>query len=58
MGCCQAEYLDRPVGPYTVDVPLDDGQILGLGDADRQVVRIPGHAPATCRSGSPSSGSW
>jgi hypothetical protein len=33
-GCCQAEYLDQPVSPYTVDVPLDDGQVLRLGDAD------------------------
>jgi glyoxylase-like metal-dependent hydrolase (beta-lactamase superfamily II) len=44
-GCCQAEYLDQPVSPYTVDVPLDDGQILRLGDADWQVVRTPGHTP-------------
>jgi hydroxyacylglutathione hydrolase len=44
-GCCQAEYLDQPVSPYTVDEPLHDGQILGLGDADWQVVRTPGHTP-------------
>ena len=44
-GCCQAEYLDQPVSPYTVDVPLDDGQILRLGDADWEVVRTPGHTP-------------
>jgi glyoxylase-like metal-dependent hydrolase (beta-lactamase superfamily II) len=44
-GCCQAEYLDQPVSPYTVDAPLHDGQILGLGDADWQVVRTPGHTP-------------
>ena len=24
-GCCQAEYLDQPVAPYTVDEPLRDG---------------------------------
>lgn len=33
-GCCLAEYLDQPVGPYTVDEPLHDGQVLRLGDAD------------------------
>lgn len=42
-GCCQAEYLDQPVAPYTVDEPLADGQVLRLGDADWEVVRIPGH---------------
>ncbi len=44
-GCCAAEYLDQPVGPYTVDVPLDDGQVLRLGASDWQVVRTPGHTP-------------
>jgi Metallo-beta-lactamase superfamily len=44
-GCCQAEYLDQPVSPYTVDAPLDDGQVLGLGDGDWQVIRTPGHTP-------------
>ncbi|MCZ0982759.1 MBL fold metallo-hydrolase [Streptomyces diastatochromogenes] len=44
-GCCAAEYLDQPVAPYTVDVPLDDGQVLRLGDADWEVVRTPGHTP-------------
>ncbi|MGW7368763.1 MBL fold metallo-hydrolase [Streptomyces sp. NPDC054841] len=44
-GCCAAEYLDQPVAPYTVDVPLDDGQILRLGEADWEVVRTPGHTP-------------
>jgi glyoxylase-like metal-dependent hydrolase (beta-lactamase superfamily II) len=44
-GCCLAEYLDQPVSPYAVDVPLDDGQVLRLGDADWQVVRTPGHTP-------------
>jgi glyoxylase-like metal-dependent hydrolase (beta-lactamase superfamily II) len=44
-GCCQAEYLDQPVSPYTVDVPLHDGQNLRLGHADWQVVRTPGHTP-------------
>ena len=44
-GCCLAEYLDQPVAPYTVDQPLDDGQLVRLGDADWQVVRTPGHTP-------------
>ena len=44
-GCCQAEYLDQPVAPYTVDQPLHDGQILRLGEADWQVVLTPGHTP-------------
>src|SRR5699024_9314561 len=44
-GCCVAEYLDQPVAPYTVDQPLDDGQIVRLGDADWQVIRTPGHTP-------------
>lgn len=44
-GCCAAEYLDQPVAPYTVDIPLDDGQVLRLGDVDWQVIRTPGHTP-------------
>jgi glyoxylase-like metal-dependent hydrolase (beta-lactamase superfamily II) len=44
-GCCLAEYLDQPVGPYTVDESLDDGQVVRLGDADWAVVRTPGHTP-------------
>jgi glyoxylase-like metal-dependent hydrolase (beta-lactamase superfamily II) len=44
-GCCVAEYLDQPVAPYTVDEPLDDGQLLRLGDADWEVLHTPGHAP-------------
>ena len=44
-GCCQAEYLDQPVAPYTVDQPLHDGQIMPLGDAEWQVIRTPGHTP-------------
>ncbi|HET6393400.1 MAG TPA: MBL fold metallo-hydrolase [Blastococcus sp.] len=44
-GCCVAEYLDQPVAPYTVDEPLDDGQVVRLGDAEWQVVRTPGHTP-------------
>ncbi|MEU9856254.1 MBL fold metallo-hydrolase [Streptomyces sp. NPDC047974] len=44
-GCCAAEYLDQPVAPYTVDVPLEDGRLLRLGDADWEVVRTPGHTP-------------
>ena len=44
-GCCLAEYLDQPVGPYTVDEPLNDEQVVRLGDADWEVVRTPGHTP-------------
>ncbi|MFJ6752748.1 MULTISPECIES: MBL fold metallo-hydrolase [unclassified Streptomyces] len=44
-GCCAAEYLDQPVAPYTVDMSLDDGQTLRLGEADWQVIRTPGHTP-------------
>ncbi|MFF0040261.1 MBL fold metallo-hydrolase [Streptomyces mirabilis] len=44
-GCCAAEYLDQPVSPYTVDMALDDGQVLRLGEADWEVVRTPGHTP-------------
>ncbi|MEU8763832.1 MBL fold metallo-hydrolase [Streptomyces sp. NPDC048659] len=44
-GCCAAEYLDQPVPAYTVDMPLDDGQVLRLGDTDWEVVRTPGHTP-------------
>ena len=44
-GCCLAEYLDQPVSPYTVDEPLEDRQVLRLGEADWEVVRTPGHTP-------------
>ncbi|XVV39206.1 MBL fold metallo-hydrolase [Streptomyces sp. CA-100214] len=44
-GCCAAEYLDQPVPPYTVDLPLGDGQPLLLGDTDWEVIRTPGHTP-------------
>ena len=43
-GCCVAEYLDQPVVPYTVDVPLGDGELLRLGDADWEVLNTPGHS--------------
>jgi glyoxylase-like metal-dependent hydrolase (beta-lactamase superfamily II) len=42
-GCCQAEYLDQPVAPYTVDQPLRDGQVIQLGEAEWQVIATPGH---------------
>jgi glyoxylase-like metal-dependent hydrolase (beta-lactamase superfamily II) len=44
-GCCQAEYLDQSVTPYTVDERLHDGQIVQLGDAEWQVICTPGHTP-------------
>jgi len=43
--CCLSEYLDQPVRPYTIDQPLDDGQIMRLGQADWQIVATPGHTP-------------
>jgi glyoxylase-like metal-dependent hydrolase (beta-lactamase superfamily II) len=42
-GCCLSEYLDQPVPQYSVDLALDDGQVLRLGDTDWQVVNTPGH---------------
>lgn len=42
-GCCLAERLDQPVAPYAVDVPLEDGQVVELGEAAWQVVATPGH---------------
>lgn len=44
-GCCSAEYLDQPVAAYRVDEPLDDGQVLRLGDTDWEVISTPGHTP-------------
>src|SRR5262245_31256298 len=44
-GCCAAEYLDQPVAPYTVDLPLHDKQVLRLGDTDWQTLSTPGHTP-------------
>lgn len=44
-GCCQTEYFDQPVAPYTVDEALTDGQLLLLGDTYWQVVATPGHTP-------------
>ena len=43
--CCQAEYLDQPVAPYTVDEQLHDAQIVPLGDAEWQAICAPGHTP-------------
>ena len=44
-GCCLAEYLDQPVSPYSIDQPLEDEQVLRLGEADWEVIRTPGHTP-------------
>lgn len=44
-GCCAAEYLDQPVAPYAVDLPLHDKQVLRLGDTDWQTLSTPGHTP-------------
>jgi hypothetical protein len=37
-GRCGADYLDQPVSRYTVDEPLEDAQVLRLGEADWEVV--------------------
>jgi len=42
---CQAEYLDQPVTPYTVNEQLHDSQILPLGDAQWQAICTPGRTP-------------
>ncbi|MGW6281700.1 MBL fold metallo-hydrolase [Kribbella sp. NPDC055071] len=42
-GCCMSEYLDQPVPQYSVDVALEDRQVLRLGDTDWEVVGTPGH---------------
>lgn len=55
-GCCQAEYLDQPVSPYTVDVSFEDNDILRLGDCDWEVIRTPDIRRDTCVCGSPRSG--
>ncbi|MFB7373066.1 MBL fold metallo-hydrolase [Streptomyces sp. NPDC056222] len=44
-GCCSAEYLDQPVAPYTVDIPLDDARAVRLGDTDWEAIHTPGHTP-------------
>ena len=55
-GLLQAEYLDQPVAPYTVDQQLRDGQILPLGAAGRSLP-LPGTRRAICACGSPTSSS-
>ncbi|MDO5629731.1 MAG: MBL fold metallo-hydrolase [Mobilicoccus sp.] len=42
-GCCVAEYLDQPVAPYTVDIPLRDGDRMDLGEATWEIIATPGH---------------
>lgn len=40
---CSAEWLDQPIEPYTVNLPLSDGDILDTGDRQWQVIATPGH---------------
>jgi glyoxylase-like metal-dependent hydrolase (beta-lactamase superfamily II) len=56
-GCCAAEYLDQPVAPYTVDLPLHDKQVLRLGDTDWQTLSTPATRRDTWRSGNPTNAS-
>lgn len=44
-GCCLAEYLDQPVPRYTIDRAVSDGDRLLMGDAEWDVLAIPGHTP-------------
>ena len=40
---CSAEWLVQPIQPYTVDVFLDDGDVIDTGDVQVQVIHTPGH---------------
>ena len=42
---CRAAWLDQPVEPYRVDVPLRAGDRLRAGPAEWEVVPTPGHTP-------------
>lgn len=44
-GCCLAEYLDQPVPRYAIDRSAADGDRLLMGDAEWDVLAIPGHTP-------------
>lgn len=62
-GCCLAEYLDQPVGPYAVDVPLHDGQVVRLVEALRRTAACDrrahaGHGGVPARAVFPGCGRW
>ncbi|MFN8473379.1 MAG: MBL fold metallo-hydrolase [Anaerolineae bacterium] len=40
---CAAEWLDQPIEPYQVDVPLSGGDELDAGGVTLQVIQTPGH---------------
>jgi glyoxylase-like metal-dependent hydrolase (beta-lactamase superfamily II) len=42
---CLAVWLDQPIEPYCVDLPLDPGDRLFAGNAEWQVIATPGHTP-------------
>lgn len=40
---CAGDWLDQPVEPYSVDVPLSDGDVIQVGSVALQVLHTPGH---------------
>jgi hydroxyacylglutathione hydrolase len=40
---CSARWLDQPVEPYRVDVPLSDGDEIDAGGVRLEVLHTPGH---------------
>ena len=40
---CSAVWLDQPIEPYTVERPLDDGDVIETGAVALHVVATPGH---------------
>lgn len=44
-GCCVAERLDQPVPQYTIDTPVAGGDQVRLGEAQWEVLDVPGHTP-------------
>jgi glyoxylase-like metal-dependent hydrolase (beta-lactamase superfamily II)/pimeloyl-ACP methyl ester carboxylesterase len=42
---CHARWLQHPIAPFCVDVPLEDGDVLTTGTTDLRVVHVPGQTP-------------
>ncbi|WP_027482416.1 MBL fold metallo-hydrolase [Deinococcus pimensis] len=40
---CSAAWLDQPIEPYRVDVPLAGGEVVETGSARLEVLHTPGH---------------
>jgi len=40
---CNADWLDQPIEPYTVDRPLRDGDVLDAGGVTLVAIHTPGH---------------